>query len=171
VKLVNLLNAGLSSKRAAPTSAQPSGTSSATVATNATMAISNDDDDDDDDHAREELAGVGGVWNEVVGAWLASDETAQRRFDGFRKRYVEERGLDARMWQPITSRVAGLELQLKKLQKRGGTMGCCCGRHRDPDRRSRPAQRNSADDQTREVRFSVETDLSQLARNAKVLEP
>eukprot|EP01043_Picozoa_sp_COSAG02_P103246 COSAG02_NODE_39263_length_419_cov_0.803125_1_plen_94_part_10 len=56
VKLVNLLNAGLGSKRVAPTSAHPSGASSAAVAASATMATSNDDDDDDDDHASEQLA-------------------------------------------------------------------------------------------------------------------
>jgi hypothetical protein len=166
VKLINLLNAGLAPKRAAATSGQPSGGGSAP----SPMAASNDDEDDDNMHASE-VAGVGGMWDEVVGAWLASDESAQRRFDSFRKQYVEERGLDARMWQPVASRVAGLEAQVRKMQKRGGVMECCCGRRRDPDRRSIPARFSASDDQTSIVRFSAETDFSQLPRDAKVLEP
>ena len=126
--MVNLLSNERSSMRSSRSSSQPM------------TPVHHEHADDELDTS--ELANVGGMWAEVVGAWLATDTSARDRLQSFQKKYAGTRGgSDSRMWQPMASRVAGLEVELRKMQRRRQGFGCCCGRRRDPE--PKPPERDS----------------------------
>lgn len=130
---IRIVNSLLSNERSSSRSSRAS-TAQAATARAAPDEIA---EDDDLDLEASEVASTGGKWAEVVGAWLATDTSARARLHSFQKKYADERGgSDASMWQPMASRVAGLEVELRKMQKRQGGLGCCCGRKQDPEPRS-----------------------------------
>jgi hypothetical protein len=138
------------------------------------------DDDDDDAHFHDlnygedaQLATVGGLWAEVVGAWLASDASAKERFRAYRRKYLEDRGDGGDARQPIGSRVAGLEVELRQMQKRrgqggGGLFGCCCG---GGQRSRRPKLEPGLSKAEAAGSGAAAYELQEEPRRAKVMEP
>ena len=58
----------------------------------------------------------------MQGAFFAAEKETAARFARFREQYLEKRGADCGTWQPVASRVAGLEQLLAELADGGSLL-------------------------------------------------